>query len=84
MIFFCCFLFCECTCRYERIQCGDYVRDWGRRLIHSGRRAGRLVRHNIDLHHLLHDGYTLPRLRTQGQSIVTWSRLVAAAVLACG
>ena len=55
--------------RYERLQRSDYVRNWWRRLIHSGWRTRRLLRHYIDLHNLLHDRHIMSRLRTQGQSI---------------
>lgn len=52
--------------RYERVQRGHHVRDWRRRFLHPGGRAGRFLRHHIDLYCFLHDGHPLSRLRSQG------------------
>ena len=52
--------------RDERVQRGDHVRLRSRHFVHSVRPAGRILHHHIDLHHFLHHGHPLPRLRAKG------------------
>ena len=54
--------------RYERVQRGDHVRNWWSRFFHPGGRAGRFIRHHIDLYRFLHNGHPLSRLRSQGNT----------------
>lgn len=56
------------TNRYECVQRGDHVRDWRSGFVHPGGRAGRFLRHHIDLYRLLHHWHPLPRLRSQGNT----------------
>lgn len=59
--------------RYERLQRGYHVRDWRSSFVYPGGRAGRLIRHHIDLYRFLHYGHSLSRLRSQGNILFSFS-----------